>query len=137
MARAQFKIESNQDSVFASDWIRNQFKGFDFPYEDSRQTIDAENEFKEIYFRDHEKINNWCEKHLKKTDWKKLKGAIRSKRLRKKRVFGQADMITRVDISSKAHIILKSLAKHHGVTQSEVIIQYMEKAWFKIPEDED
>ena len=137
MARSQFKIDNEQDSVFATDWIRNQLKGLDFPYEDSRQTIDAETEFKAIHFRDYENTNNWCEKHLKKADWKKLKGAIRSKRLRKKRVFGQADMITRVDVSSKAHSILKSLAKHHGVTLSEVIIQYMEKAWLEIPLEED
>jgi len=137
MVRAQFKIDNEQDSVFATDWIRNQFKGLDFPYEDSRQAIDAETAFKEIHFRDYENTNHWCEKHLKKADWKKLKGAIRSKRLRKKRVFGQADMITRVDVSSKAHSILKSLAKHHGVTLSEVIIQYMEKAWLEIPLEED
>ena len=137
MARAPFQIDNEQDSVFATDWIRNQLNGLDFPYEDSRQTLDAETEFKAIHFRDHEKTNHWCEKHLKKADWKKLKGAIRSKRLRKKRVFGQADMITRVDMSSKAHSILKALSIHYGVTLSEVIIKYMEKPWLEIPLEEE
>jgi hypothetical protein len=34
MARTQFKINNEQDSVFATDWIRNQLQGLDFPYED-------------------------------------------------------------------------------------------------------
>ena len=137
MARTQFKIDNEQDSVFATDWIRNQLQGLDFPYEDYEPKQKAFDEFHDIHYRDFEKTNDWCEKHLKKADWKKLKGAIRSKRLRKKRVFGEADMITRVDMSSRAHSILKALAKRQGVTLSKTVEIYMEKAWLAIPLDEE
>ncbi len=137
MARAQFKIDNEQDSVFATDWIRNQLQGIDFPYEDWEPKQKAFDEFHDIHFRDFEKTNAWCEKHLKKVDWKKLKGAIRSKRLRKKRVFGEASIVIRVDMETRAHSILKTLAKHHGVTLSKAIEIYMEKAWLDLPlEDE-
>jgi len=136
MARAQFKIDNEQDSFFATDWIRNQLHGLDFPYEDYEPKQKAVDEFHEIHYRDFEKTNNWCEKHLKKADWKKLKGAIRSKRLRKKRVFGEASMVIRVDMEVRAHSILKALAKHHGVTLSEAIEIYMKDVWMELPEED-
>ncbi len=40
-------------------------------------------------------------------------------------------------LNIKAHRILKKLSMHHGVTLSDVIIEYMEKAFWELPDVED
>lgn len=141
MARAQFKIETKQDGWIARDWVKSKLEGFYFPYHDdvddyTMKNYKAKESFQEMD-KEPEEINTWCETHLNKDQWKKLKGAIRAGRLRQSRKSDYDKSIKRIDISNHARYMLQELSKHHGVTYSEVIEKYLEKAFYALPEKDD
>lgn len=141
MAREKFKIENKPDAWIARNWIRSKLAGFYFPYTDdvndySTKNYKAEESFNTMDSKPEE-INTWCEAHLNKDQWKKLKGAIRAGRLRISRKSNYNKVIKRIDISPRARYMLQDLSKHHGVTYSEIIEKYLDKPFMDLPEKEE
>lgn len=138
MAKAKFKIENKIDGAHIHDWMKRQFTDVNF-LDHSEDAWQAKKDFKKIKWDDFDELNTFCEKYLKKSDWKRLKGALRSVRYRAAKNYGSSDDdgIRRVDLNNKAHRILKKLSMHYGVTLSGVIIEYMENAFWELPDEED
>ena len=92
----------------------------------------AEREFlaiKEIRSKEErgERLNAWCEKHLKAKTWAKLKPAVRKRRERKQRIKSGTTLLT-VSMSQKAFRLLSQLSKRDNATHSETIEFYLGKA---------
>ncbi len=61
---------------------------------------------------------------------KQLKNTLRAHRKRKKDKVNRAIVTT--NLSRNAHVILRELSKHYQVTQSEIIVKYLDKEFAKI-----
>lgn len=137
MARAKYKITTDQDTWSAMDWLANKLDSGFFPYDAMQddesfvKNIRAQEAFKETD-KSPESVNTWCETHMNSEQWKQLKNAIRAARLRRERKRNYDKAVRRIDISNRALHMLQTLSKHHGVTYSELIEKYLEKDYMNL-----
>lgn len=137
MSRARFTIENKIDAAHIHDWLKKQFMNVNF-LEHSEDSWQAKKDFEKVTWNDFEALNQFCEQHLKKSNWKRLKGALRSTKYRQSKKYGSSDQdgLRSVDLNNRAHWILKKIAIHHGITLSETIIKYLEKPFNQLPEED-
>ena len=138
MARTLFIIKNIQDVNQAEQWILNQFHKGDFPYFGTDDYLDknnlAENQF--VRISDYEvQINDWCERYLNRDQWIRMKGALRSGRLRNKRFNGQINKIKRIDLSQHAYHVLNNIAQYEKKTLSDTLIKHLERISFVLHEN--
>ena len=121
MPRAIYKI-TEQDFLHVSQYLydRVMLRKLHLCEEPSWDT--AEKAFFEVYTLSKKSnrsglLNAWCEEHLTKGDWQKLKAAVRKRRERTVQ-YGESRSIT---ISKKAHDLLVKIAERDYVTFSDVL----------------
>lgn len=125
MARQRLKIERDSQALTAISYL---LRTQDFPRsEEFWGEVYSEIGFKERFREltdnfeggrvDPTGVNDWCEKYLDKSQWSKLKTALRMKRHRST----PANRHVQVTLTGTAYDLLKSLADKEGCTLSEVI----------------
>lgn len=77
----KFFIDSEQRIDVATNWIQEQFQEGDFPYFDTNSDYLDKNNIAEIqflclHFNPNLNVNDWCEYHLNRNQWRRLKQAI-------------------------------------------------------------
>jgi len=116
MPRKKFIIQSEEQSKIAWNWI-------------NKQSLNKA-EFEKLADYQFTEINQWCEENLNSKQWTRLKGAIRAHKLRR-----SDKKPIRVDLNTKAHLILKELSLSYGVTISGLIVMKLEADWQELPEE--
>jgi len=132
MPKPRFII-TESDKDFAERWINNQLIQFDFPHRCPKENSIAKDEL--IGINQASKVNSWCEAHMDKVQWKKLKSAIRAARIREVRARDSKKKVKRLEVSEESHRILHALAKNDGVSVSVWIKKNLKKRWEKLPRD--
>jgi len=115
------KIITQENYAIAYNWIINQINKNTF----------SDNGFKEIVYADYESLSSWCNENLKPENIKRLRGTIRQT-LSKRKIGSR-----QITLNSEAHIILKDMAKHQGLTLSELIIDKLKSEWLELSEPEE
>ncbi len=128
MARAKYEI-TDADYAHACAYIEDKLQLQEFAFCREHSTEVARGELFEIVHGSQRKgraelLNQWCEKHLTKGDWLKLKASVRKRRER----WARHDQLKTVSISAKAHRLLAKIAKRDCVTFSEVLEHLLAKA---------
>ena len=121
MPRARYTI-TDADYTHACAYIEDKLQKQEFAFCRERSMDTARSELFEIVHSSlrkgrAERLNEWCEKHLAKSDWFKLKVCIRKRRER----WNRHDELKTVAISAKAHRLLTSISKRDSVTFSEIL----------------
>ena len=121
MARAMYTI-TDSDYTHACAYIEDKLQKQEFAFCHKRSMDTARSELFDIVHSSQrqwraEQLNEWCEKHLGKADWLKLKVGIRKRRER----WARHDELKSVAISAKAHRLLTSISKRDSVTFSEIL----------------
>lgn len=128
MARARYTI-IDSDYTHACAYIEDKLQKQEFAFCRERSIDTAKAELFQIVHSSQRKgradrLNEWCEKHLAKADWLKLKVGIRKRRER----WARHDELKTVAISAKAHQLLTKIAKRDNVTFSEVLEHLLARA---------
>jgi hypothetical protein len=128
-------IDDVEKFYFCQRWISNQIHSTPlFPVSDCGVISESKMAFEKIPWTDFRALNEWAEKYLKTSHWRKMKGALRARKCKDKKGYGA---MKKIDLTHDAHMVLRDLAKHHKKTLSEVIRLYMLKAWQELPKDYD
>ena len=116
----------DKDAMPAHRWINNQINkhaGY-FPINSINTMGDnskAHDTFSKLKPNDANDINTWCEEHLNKAQWKKLKNSIRAYRLKLKREDDLTLDVKRIAIKVPVYEKLKALADVRNEGLSETV----------------
>lgn len=128
----RYKI-TDKDVLPAHRWIQGQIikQGGYFPV----NSIDvmgnnskAHDTFSKLKPTDASGINSWCEKHLEKAQWKKLKNSIRAYRLKLKRADDLTLDVKRIAIKVPVYERLKALSDERNEGLSEALEWLLDNA---------
>jgi len=128
MPRPRYRI-TPEDYLYAEFYLSVRVRSLGIKFAKGISSTDAGTEYQSIMRADRKKqqldqLNQWCEKYLSRTEWMKLKSAIRKRRER----FRRSDEHKTVTLTSKAHRLLSQLAKRDNVTLSETLEHYLGNA---------
>ena len=116
----------DKDAIPAHKWIQGQISnspGY-FPTNSIEAMGDnskAHDTFFKLKANDASGINTWCEVHLDKAQWKKLKNSIRAYRLKLKRIDNLTLDVKRIAIKVPVYDRLKALADNRNEGLSETV----------------
>ncbi|MDV6345456.1 hypothetical protein [Nitrosomonas sp. Is37] len=124
-------IIRQQDKNAAVSFIDNQIaSNSHWLTMDDTQRLGAELEYQNVR-HDSIALNEWCQKWLNETQWVQLKNAISIARDQIESQKYRPPLKT-IGITYTAWQILSELAKHDGVTLSEVIINRLGNNWLNL-----
>ena len=128
MPRDNYIITSD-DEFHATFYLSGQLRNYGFKFRDSVSSTQAESDYRAAASEKTKStraaaLNVWCEKYLSKSDWRRLKTAVRKRRERWRR----SEETKTVTISAKGHKLLKQVSKRDKVTFSQALELYISKA---------
>ena len=128
MPRDNYIITSD-DEFHATFYLSGQLRNFGFKFCDSVSSTQAESAYRSAASGKTKStraaaLNVWCEKYLSKSDWHRLKTAVRKRRERWRR----SEETKTVTISAKSHKLLTQVSKRDNVTFSQALEHYLSKA---------
>ncbi len=128
MPRPRYRI-TLKDYQHAEFYLSVRVRNSGIKFAKGISTMDAAAEYQTVQRAEQKQqqldlLNQWSEKYLSRTEWVKLKSAIRKRRER----FHRSDEHKTVTLTSKAHGILSRLAKRDNVTFSEILEHYLGNA---------
>ena len=128
MPRDNYIITSD-DECHATFYLSGQLRNYGFKFRDSVSSTQAGSDYRAAASEKTKStraaaLNVWCEKYLSKSDWRRLKTAVRKRRERWRR----SDETKSVTISAKAHKLLTQVSIRVDVTFSHALEHYLSKA---------
>ncbi len=128
MPRDNYIITSD-DECHATFYLSGQLRNYGFKFRDSVSSTQAGSDYRAASSEKTKStraaaLNVWCEKYLSKSDWRRLKTAVRKRRERWRR----SEETKTVTISAKGHRLLKQVSKRDNVTFSQALEHYLSKA---------
>ena len=135
MPRTKYRISAG-DAHSASVWIERKFGKWPriWPHENWDKNVEAEEEFRGFLGSRLDRdawakfLNDWCERHLDSRQWNQLKNAVRAARKREAER-RSLDGRRRVDLRDHAHSMLRTIARRHQMTLSDVIERFLREEY--------
>ena len=92
----------------------------------------ARKDFSLVEHGDVEGLAHWCREWLSAGQWKRLQGALRAQRKRKRDMTGDRNPKKTISLDQDAWQILSDLAKRDKVTISKFLVRRLEKEWLTL-----
>ncbi len=131
MARPKYILQKS-DGLTAWAWINGKIRSYSLGFSaNTARSVEAKQALEATKSgRHHKKLNTWAETYLTTEEWVQLKNTLRARRKRAKDRPTRA--IVTANLTRSAHVILRELSKHYQVTQSEIIVRFLDKEFTKI-----
>lgn len=138
MARPRYTL-TKDDGFTAWKWIDTKLRTLTL---DVSQTTKVSNAARKSlnatrFGKNIKALNLWAETYMSSKEWVQLKNVLRAHKKRNKDKLHTNRGSVSTNLTRGAHVILRELAIHYKVTQSEIIVKYLDKEFLKISKQKE